>query len=111
MNTAFWRGICIGALAGAAAEMAMLTASASGGTRPGNTVRAMGNTMGSAVDDVVDRMSHPFPAERRGKRAAFIRAGERAAGTVSLPLPSMAPLFPAKQKNLAKPGKKMAKMY
>ena len=60
MNTAFWRGICIGALAGAAAEMAMLTASASGGTRPGNTVRAMGNTMGSAVDDVVDRMSHPF---------------------------------------------------
>ena len=39
-------------------------------------------------------------AERRGKRAAFIRAGERAAGAVSLPLPSMVPLFSAKQKIL-----------
>ncbi len=56
MNNEFWRGICVGALAGAAAELVMLANDKSAKTRAGNTMRAMGN----AVDDVVDNISHTF---------------------------------------------------
>ena len=48
--------ICVGAIAGAAVEMLMLTSNKSSKTRAGNTMRAMGN----AVDDVVDNISHTF---------------------------------------------------
>lgn len=56
MNTDFMRGICVGALAGAAVEILMLANGKSARTRAGNTMRAMGN----AVDDVVDNISHTF---------------------------------------------------
>ncbi len=56
MNNEFLRGICVGAIAGAAVEMLMLTSNKSSKTRAGNTMRAMGN----AVDDVVDNISHTF---------------------------------------------------
>ena len=56
MNTDFMRGICVGALAGAAVEVLMLANDKSARTRAGNTMRAMGN----AVDDVVDNITHTF---------------------------------------------------
>ena len=56
MHTDFLRGICVGALAGAAVEALMLVGDSSAKTRAGNTMRAMGN----AVDDVVDNISHKF---------------------------------------------------
>ena len=56
MNNEFWRGICVGALAGAAAELVMLANDKSAKTSAGHTMRAMGN----AVDDVVDNISHTF---------------------------------------------------
>ena len=56
MNNEFLRCICVGAIAGAAVEMLMLTSNKSSKTRAGNTMRAMGN----AVDDVVDNISHTF---------------------------------------------------
>ena len=56
MNTDFMRGICVGALAGAAVEILMLANDKSARTRAGNTMRAMGN----AVDDVVDNITHTF---------------------------------------------------
>ena len=56
MNHEFLRGICVGALAGAAAEVLMRACESTSGTKAGNTMRAMGN----AVDDVVDNISHTF---------------------------------------------------
>ena len=56
MGTDFLRGICVGALAGAAVEALMLGGDCSAKTRAGHTMRAMGN----AVDDVVDNISHKF---------------------------------------------------
>lgn len=56
MNFEFVRGMFVGALAGAAAEMLMLSCDKSTKTRAGKTMRAMGN----AVDDVVDNISHSF---------------------------------------------------
>lgn len=56
MNTEFLRGICVGAVAGVAAELLMMNYNKSSKTRAGNTMRAMGN----AVDDVVDNISHTF---------------------------------------------------
>ncbi len=55
MNTEFVRGMCLGALAGAAAEVLMLTAdSPSVKKRARHTIHAVGD----AVDDVVDNISH-----------------------------------------------------
>lgn len=56
MHTDFLRGICVGALAGAAVEALMLVGDSSAKTRAGNTMRAMV----IAVDDVVDNISHKF---------------------------------------------------
>ena len=56
LGTDFLRGICVGALAGAAVGALMLVGDCSAKTRAGNTMRAMGN----AVDDVVDNISHKF---------------------------------------------------
>ena len=56
MSNKILQGICIGALAGAAAEMMMAACESCTGTRAGNTMRAMG----SAVDDMADHLSHTF---------------------------------------------------
>ena len=55
MHTDFLRGICVGALAGAAVEALMLVGDSSAKSRAGNTMRAMGNAV-----DVVDNISHKF---------------------------------------------------
>ena len=54
MNPDFVRGMCIGALAGAAVEVVMLA-----NARPAQTHKAM-RAMGNAMDDVVDNISHTF---------------------------------------------------
>lgn len=56
MNSDFVRGMCIGALAGAAVEVVMLANTKSARTQANKTMRAMGN----AVDDVMDNITHTF---------------------------------------------------
>ena len=56
MNPDFLRGMCIGALAGAAVEVVMLANARPAQTQAHKAMRAMGN----AMDDVVDNISHTF---------------------------------------------------
>ena len=56
MNPDFVRGMCIGALAGAAVEVVMLANARPAQTQAHKAMRAMGN----AMDDVVDNIYHTF---------------------------------------------------
>lgn len=56
MTNDFLRGMCIGALAGAAVEVVMLANTKPARAQANKTMRAMG----SAVDDVVDNITHTF---------------------------------------------------
>lgn len=56
MNHGFLRGMCIGALAGAAAEMAMIAVVDKTTKHTSHPMRAMGE----AVDDAVDNIARTF---------------------------------------------------